>query len=49
MLSEVANINNHLEIILDIERPINSIGIGNTNGTYFTIIFDDNEELVLIL
>jgi len=37
MLSDITNINNTLTITFDSTRNINCIGIGNTNGTIFTV------------
>ena len=40
MLSETTIINNQLIIDLDKIKQLNSIGIGNTNGTYFNVIIN---------
>jgi len=42
MLSEIYHLPSPFIITLDKERPINSIGIGNTDGTYFNVICNDN-------
>jgi hypothetical protein len=41
-LSEISNVVDQMDIVLDKTRPINSIGIGNTNGTYFDLLFDND-------
>jgi len=44
MLSELYHLASPFIIMLDKERPINSIGIGNTDGTYFDIIFNNGDS-----
>jgi hypothetical protein len=42
-LSEITNITGKLEIEFDKKyQPMNSIGIGNTNGTTFTLLYQDD-------
>lgn len=43
-LSQIYFIGNYLMIYLDKVRPINSIGIGNTDGTIFTVFIDNKAK-----
>jgi hypothetical protein len=48
-LADFSNINSQLVINLNQNRNINSIGIGNTNGVYFNIQFNDINNTVFNL
>ena len=40
-LAEMTSVTGPIAITLDRQRPINAIGIGNTDGTSFTVTFND--------